>query len=578
MLRELHIRDLAVIETVAIEIDPGFTALTGETGAGKSILIDALALALGERSDAQAIRNGAERLEVSASFDIGDNPPASTWLTGNELGEAASDCVLRRVVGSDGRSRAWINGRPVPVQTLRELGTLLVDICGQQDYQSLRHKNTQREVLDSAGDITAQRDAVRAAWRSWKAAEHDYRELLTRERDRDSRRELLAFQVSELLALNPRQGEYAEIELEHRALHHRTQIASALHTALGRTYDDDSGSAQAAVAAARQALGDVLGFDPGLDSALQLLTEADIQIREAATLIRQRIDSLDQDPHRESELDDRLAALQEAARKHRITANELPALQARLSEELAQLGNYAENCSRLETIVTEKHQALGKIAAALTAQRVKAAASLARDITRNMATLGMSGGQFEVRVHPLPDATIGPDGADDVEFLVSANPGQPPAPMSRVASGGELSRLNLAIQVVATAARGAPTLIFDEVDAGVGGAVAEIVGRKLRELSRQRQVLCVTHLPQVAAQASQHFTVRKQTVRGKTSTSVQKLDAAERIEETARMLGGLCITAQTRAHAEEMLAAAAQPAEGKKTRKAGGRRSAPAQS
>ncbi len=575
MLRELQIRDLAVIEAVAIEIGPGFTTLTGETGAGKSILIDALALALGERSDALAIRSGAERLEVSATFDTADNPPANTWLMENELGEESGDCVMRRVVGSDGRSRAWINGRPVPAQTLRELGGLLVDICGQQDYQSLRHKNTQREVLDSTGNTLRLRDAVREAWRSWRAAEQEYRELLTRERDRDSRRELLDFQVSELQALNPHEGEFAEVELEHRALRHRTQIADALHTALGRAYDDDSGSAQAAVAAARQALNEVLSFDPGLDAALQMLTEADIRIGEAADLIRQRIDTLDQDPARESELDDRLAALQEAARKHRVTPAELPALRARLSDELAQLGNYAETCSRLESNAAGKRSALNKLAAQLTTRRGEAATKLAKAITQNMATLGMTGGLFEVRIQPLPDSAIGPDGADDIEFLVSANPGQPPAPMSRVASGGELSRLNLAIQVVATAAHGAPTLIFDEVDAGVGGAVAEIVGRKLRELSGQRQVLCVTHLPQVAAQASQHFTVRKQAVRGKTSTSVQKLDAAERVEETARMLGGLNITAQTRAHAQEMLAAAAVLPPGK-PRKTAGRRRTPA--
>ncbi len=574
MLRELQIRDLAVIEAVAIEIGPGFTTLTGETGAGKSILIDALALALGERGDALAIRSGAERLEVSATFDTADNPAASTWLLENELGEESGDCVMRRVVGNDGRSRAWINGRPVPAQTLRELGGLLVDICGQQDYQSLRHKNTQREVLDSTGNTVSLRDAVRDAWRSWRGAEQEYRELLTRERDRDNRRELLAFQVSELQALNPREGEYAEVELEHRALHHRTQIADALHTALGRAYDDDSGSAQAGVAAARQALNDVLNFDPGLEAASQMLTEADIQIREAADLIRQRIDTLDQDPARESELDDRLAALQEAARKHRITPDELPALRARLSDELAQLGNYAETCSRLENVAAAKRSALYTLAAQLTTRRGEAATKLAKAITQNMATLGMTGGLFEVRIQPLPDAAIGPDGVDDIEFLVSANPGQPPAPMSRVASGGELSRLNLAIQVVATAAHGAPTLIFDEVDAGVGGAVAEIVGRKLRELGGQRQVLCVTHLPQVAAQASQQFTVRKQAVRGKTSTSVQKLDAAERVEEIARMLGGLNITAQTRAHAQEMLAAAAVPAG--KPRKTAGRRRTPA--
>lgn len=576
MLRELHIRDLAVIEAVAIEVSPGFSTLTGETGAGKSILIDALALALGERSDAQAIRSGAERIEVNATFDMADSPTATAWLSENDLSEESGGCVLRRVVGSDGRSRAWINGRPVPVQTLRELGSLLVDICGQQDYQSLRHKHAQREVLDSTGNTVTLRTTLRETWRSWQAAEQEHRELLTRERDQDSRRELLVFQLSELQALNPREGEYAEIEREHRALHHRARIASALHTALGRSYEDETGSAQAAVAAARQALDDVLAFDPTLQTALQMLTEADIQIHEAADLIRQRINTLDQDPARESELDDRLAALQETARKHRCKPDELSALQTRLNDELTQLGNYAENCTRLATIAAEKRSALGKLAAQLSAQRGKAATSLARAITQNMATLGMAGGQFEVRIKPLPDAAIGPDGADDIEFLVSTNPGQPPAPMSRVASGGELSRLNLAIQVVATATHSAPTLIFDEVDAGVGGAVAEIVGRKLRELSRGRQVLCVTHLPQVAAQASQHYTVQKQAVRGKTSTSVQKLATAERVEEIARMLGGLNITAQTRAHAQEMLAAAAEPVTAGKPGKPASRRRAPA--
>lgn len=577
MLRELHIRDLAIIESVAIELDPGFTTLTGETGAGKSILIDALALALGERSDALAIRSGAERLEVSASFDTTANPAAAAWLKDNDLDGESGECLLRRVVGSDGRSRAWINGRPVAAQLLRELGGLLVDICGQQDYQSLRHGGTQRDVLDSTGNSLALRASVREAWRAWQAAAQEHRELLDRERDRDSRRELLAFQLSELQALDPREGEYAETEREHRALHHRARIASALHTALARSYEDENGSAQAAVAAAHQSLGEVLEFDPELAAARQLLGEAEIQIREAASLIRQRIDALDQDPGRESELDDRLAALQAAARKHRTTPDELPALRSRLADELEQLGNYAESCSRLAALAADRRRALDQLATELTARRRTAAAGLARDITANMATLGMAGGRFEVRITPLAGEAPGPDGADDIEFLVSANPGQPPAPMSRVASGGELSRLNLAVQVVASSAHAAPTLIFDEVDAGVGGAVAEIVGRKLRELSHTRQVLCVTHLPQVAAQASQHFTVRKQSVRGRTSTSVHKLDAAERVEETARMLGGLDITDRTRAHAGEMLAAAANQAGGKTSRKTASRRGTPVQ-
>ncbi len=554
MLAQLHIRDLAILEDVTVDFDGGFTVLTGETGAGKSILIDALALALGERGDAQAIRAGASRLEVLASFEPDPGSAAVQWLADHELADDGDACLLRRVIGADGRSKAWINGRPVPVQSLRELGATLVDICGQQDYQSLRHGAAQRDVLDALathGELLGQ---VRAAHAASAAADAALERLATSQRERDSRLELLTFEAAELDALAPRAGEYTELEREHSTLANRLRIGAALDVALARAYDDEDGSAQAALGLARRALDDILRFDPGLEAPLRLLGDAEAQIGEAVDQLRHRLAALDQDPGRETEIADRLAALKDNARKHRCTPDELPAIHAGLRDELAALASGELSLERLAATARERRAELTALAARLTAGRRKAARALGTAVTQNMATLGMPGGQFEVQVAPLAGGAVSAHGADEVEFLVTTNAGQPPAALRRVASGGELSRLNLAIQVVATAARGAPTLVFDEVDAGVGGAVAEMVGRRLRELSSGRQVLCITHLPQVATLAAHQATVSKANRAGKTTTAVRMLTPAERVEETARMLGGVQITDQTRAHAGEMLA------------------------
>ena len=554
MLTQLQIRDLAVLEEVTVDFGSGFTVLTGETGAGKSILIDALALAVGERGDGQAIRAGASRLEVLATFEPGNSTAASRWLQDNDMTDDGDGCLLRRVISTDGRSKAWINGRPVPVQALRELGSTLVDICGQQDYQSLRHRAAQRDVLDGLAVHADLLEQVRAAQVAWAAAESALQQLTVTQRDRDSRLELLTFQVGELNVLQPRVGEFAELEREHMALAHRLRIGEALDRALARTYDDEEGSAQGAIGTARRALVDVLRFDPELEAVLRLLADAEAQISEAADQLRHRLAQLDQDPGRETEIADRLAALRESARKHRCTTDDLPALRDRLQEELTDLSAGEVTLDRLTAAARQRRAELVALAAKLTVGRQAAARSLSAAVTKNMATLGMPDGRFEVRVVPLADGAVAAQGADEVEFLVTTNAGQPPATMSRVASGGELSRLNLAIQVVATATRGAPTLVFDEVDAGVGGAVAEMVGRRLHELSTGRQVLCITHLPQVATLAEHQATVSKATRAGKTTTAVRMLTPDERVEETARMLGGVKITDQTRAHAAEMLA------------------------
>lgn len=562
MLTQLHIRDLAVLEEVTVDFSAGFTVLTGETGAGKSILIDALALVVGERGDAQAIRAGASRLEVLASFAPGLGSDADLWLKDNDLGDPDTECLLRRVIGTDGRSKAWVNGRPVALQTLRELGGLLVDICGQQDFQALRHRRAHREVLDGLATPVDLLHRVRAAHAAWQEALLSLQHMTGQQQDRDSRLALLNFQVSELQVLNPLAGEFSALQEEHTALAHRQRIGEALELALARLYDDDEHSAQSALGTGRRALDTVLRFAPDLTDPLALLTEAEAQISEAADQLRQRLARLEANPGRETELADRLAALRENARKHRCTPDELPVHRHRLENELADLSAGGVTLDRLAEAVAGRRTELVTLTQDLTAGRRAAARTLAKSVTGNMATLGMPGGSFEVRVVPLPEGALATHGADEVEFLVTTNPGQPPASLGRVASGGELSRLNLAIQVVATAHRGAPTLIFDEVDAGVGGAVAEMVGRRLRELSHGRQVLCITHLPQVATLAEHQTTVSKHTRGGKTSTTVQVLTPAERVEETARMLGGVQLTDHTRAHAEEMLALGRAPSRG----------------
>jgi DNA repair protein RecN (Recombination protein N) len=553
VLRHLQVRDLAVVAALDLDLAAGLSSLTGETGAGKSILVDALALALGERADAAAIRTGAERLEVSALFTVHGLPAARAWLAASELDDG-DDCLVRRVVGSDGRSRAWINGRPATVQSLRELGGLLVDICGQQEYQSLRQRANQRAVLDEHGQHGPLLQRLAAAHAAATAARAELAALVAAGRDRDARRELLATRLAELDALAPRPGEYAGLEDDVRRLAHRTRIAEALALAVGRIEDDERGAAVAAIAAARRALDGIAALDPGVGPALALLDEATIQLREAAGELRDRVAGLDADPAREARLADRLAALRDLARKLQVAPDGLPVTRAALATELGQLENLDDAVAALAARRDAADTALAATAAELTGRRRAAAGAFAAAVAGHLASLGLGGARFSVELLPRPDGEVAAHGAEDVEFRFSANPGQAPGAMARVASGGELSRLNLAIQVVAAAASPVGTLVFDEVDTGVGGAVAEIVGRRLRELAAHRQVLCITHLPQVAALADQQLTVQKVTAGGRTRTTVTVLDDGARVEELARMLGGLEITARTREHAREMLA------------------------
>ena len=551
MLTDLHIHNLAVVDEVELELKPGFNVLTGETGAGKSILVDALALALGERADSRAIRTNTDRCEITAGFEISARPELLVWLRQNDL-DNDDDCILRRIVTAEGRSRGYVNGHAVPIQTLKDLGEQLVDICGQQTHQSLRHPRIQRDIVDHAGGHGVLLTTMRKAYEQWQTTKAELDALTGNQQDRAARQDLISYQLAELESLQLADGDFAKLEKEHLLIANSGQIATGVATALNQLYEADADTAHSAINNAKHQLSELAELDEQLVAVVQLLAEAEILISEAAAALRDQTERLEYDPQRLAEIEQRISSIHELARKHRVKASELPALTTRLATELTKLNGSDEQLTELAEKATQTEKRVQATARKLTRSRHNAAISLEEMVTDNMQGLGMPGGQFKVDLQTadLP----GPSGADRIEFVVSANPGHAPGPLARVASGGELSRVSLAIQVVAMASEAIPTLIFDEIDAGVGGGVAEIVGNRLRKLSGQRQVLCVTHLPQVASQADHHLRVTKISDGETTRTSVKGLTSTERVEEIARMLGGVEITSRTRAHAKEMLA------------------------
>ncbi|MEJ2604193.1 MAG: DNA repair protein RecN [Gammaproteobacteria bacterium] len=552
MLKSIHIRNFAIIDEIELELGPGMTALTGETGAGKSILIDALGLILGDRGSADVVRQGAKRAEISAEFDIRGLDAVETWLEEQSL-ELDGDCLLRRVIGADGRSRAYINGNTVPVQNLRMLGDHLVDIHGQHEHQSLARRDVQRDLVDHHGSHLSLREDLGDAWRRWQQLDEELARLRGRGDDRESRLDFLRFQVEELeaLALDPQ--ELTELEAERRRLANVSRLAEGSAAALGALYENDEASAQALVAESLRLLEALAELDPALENAARLALEAEAAIGEAADEIRRYASSLEADPARHDEVETRLAAIRDVARKHRVEATELPAQRERLQEELTELEEADVRLEALERETRAAREHYDALAVELSAARRRAAADFAEQVTAAMQTLGMSGGRFVVAVDTPSDPEPREHGVDRIEFRVSANPGQEPMSLARVASGGELSRMSLAVQVVAAGASVIPSMVFDEVDSGIGGGIAEIVGRRLRQLGDQRQVLCVTHLPQVASQAHRHLRVAKITDGRSTRTGIAALGEKERVEEIARMLGGVEITERTREHAAEML-------------------------
>ena len=554
MLTHLQIRDFAIIDAVELELRPGLTVLTGETGAGKSILVEALQLLAGGRAGAEVVRHGAERAEVSATFDLEQAPrELKQWLEEQSLGGSA-ELLLRRVVGSDGRSRAYLNGQSVAAQSLREAGGILIDIHGQHEFQSLTRAAAQRELLDGYGDLDTLVTQVGIAHRVWLGLLNSTLELDSLARDRDAKLELLRYQVQELQALQASTGEAQALVEERARLAHRGRLAQGTQLARAELYENDGSSAHAALSRALQALRAVVSLDAKLGATLPMIEEAAIQVREAARELEHYGEALEVDAARQEVIERRLAAMEELARKHRVPLAALPEHAGVLQAELEALERADTDLAQLHRELSAALQEYRTRAEALSGRRRAAARALARDITARMQTLGMAGGRFEADVTPDASGEPAQHGIDQVEFRVGANPGQPPRALAKVASGGELSRLSLAVQVSCAATENR-CMVFDEVDAGIGGAVAEIVGRELRALGARGQVLCVTHLPQVACQAHHQLRVSKLTDGRTTRTTVTELTAEDRVEELARMLGGIEVTAKARAHARDMLAA-----------------------
>jgi DNA repair protein RecN (Recombination protein N) len=554
MLRTLTIRDFVIVDTIELEFSNGFTVFTGETGAGKSILIDALQLALGGRGEASMVREGAAKADISADFVL--TPAATAWLEQNEFGIEEGGALLRRVIDNAGRSKAYINGIAATAGQLRELGEMLVDIHGQHAHQSLLKQDAQRALLDNQiavrnPESTAQVQTVASSYKAWRLLARQREEFETNAKNVLLERERLEWQVGELDKLAVKPGEWQEVTNEHSRLSHAASLLEGAQEALNALSESDDHPILSQLSSLNQKLGKLVDVDAGLQAVLDCMEPARIQLQEAVYALNDYIDKVELDPERLAQVDARMDAIHGTARKFRVTPEELPDEHATLKAKLQQLAD----ASDVDGLRRQEEQAKAvymEAAQKLSATRQEAAKRLGEQVSEAMQELSMSGGRFVVALNPCEPAAYG---IEQVEFLVAGHTGVAPRPLAKVASGGELARISLAISVITAHATTVPTLIFDEVDTGIGGGVAEVVGRLLKRLGHSRQVLCVTHLPQVASQANQHFQVAKGTTfDGKTVSRIDVLDKKERVEEVARMLGGIEITETTRKHARELLA------------------------
>jgi len=552
MLSLIKVRNYAVIDEVELELAHGFSVMTGETGAGKSILVDALGLALGDRADSSTVRSGAERAEISVQFDCPADHAAIDWLRERGLDDGVQ-CTLRRVIGADGRSRSFINGQPATLQDLKLIGGLLVDIHGQHEHQSLLDAATQRALLDAHGGLEELARNVADAYSGWRLAERELASRRAASADREAQLELLRFQVAELESLAAQPGEPTALRAERDRLANVDRLAAGIATVFDALFDNDTGAADAAVARAHQEIQRLAPHDPELGEATQRLAGVEIELRELESTLNRYRERLEADPVRLEWLEERLAKFRALARRHASEESSLGAVLETLKRRLADLDGGGESIDALATRAANMRAAYLRRGGELSAARRKSALKLARAVTGQLAELGMPHGEFRVELPAKPEEQADAAGLERVEFEVRLNPGQPFDALGRVASGGELSRLSLAIEVVLSGASPVPTFVFDEVDAGVGGRVAEIVGRKLSQLGKDRQVVCVTHLPQVASQGQRHYRVLKLTDGKVSRTNVRALGSEERVEELSRMLGGIEITERTRAHAAEMI-------------------------
>jgi len=551
MLTSVHIRHLVTIDELSLELDSGLCALTGETGAGKSILIDSLGLVLGDKADSGLIRSGHEKAEVTATFDLSDSSEAEEWLRDLELLDEGSDCLVRRVLTTKGRSRAFINNTPATLSTLTQLGEKLVDIHGQHAHQSLLKAPYQRALLDAYAGNDKLLEKMQHCWRQWNSASQEFSRLQQQEDDRRSHIELLRFQLEELENLAVTEQEWQQLESEQRRLSNAGLLREHCEELLNTLYHDN-GVAQL-LQRSLSILEELREIDKLPADSMEMLQSALIEVEESSHTLHQYADDIQIDPVRLASVDQRLNDILLLARKHRVEPAELPRHLSDLQQQLEKLLQSDQQLDILHQQIDKHQQQWQRLADKLSQSRRKAAKSLAAKVSQIMQQLSMPDGHFSVKLHPLEQHRPTTSGLESIEFFISANPGQPQKPLSRAASGGELSRISLAIQVATIGLAKIPTLIFDEVDVGIGGGVAEIVGKLLCKLGGERQILCVTHLPQVAAQAHHHLLVEKQRHNNSTRTCITTLDDNQRVDEVARMLGGVEMTERTRDHAQEML-------------------------
>ena len=547
MLRSLHLRDFVIVDQSHIEFKAGFTVFSGETGAGKSILIDALSLALGARGDAAVVRQHAERAEITATFE----PDANTllWLKEHDINiDNEDELILRRVIDAQGRSRAYINGMPSTVSLLRELGSLLVDIHGQHAHQSLLNPQSHYAILDTQGQHLSLSQQVAQAWQAWLQAQSAYENALQSAQTNAQELELIDWQIQQLTDLNLAEGDWEALTQEHQRLAH----AQALLDNAGRSLtllESDEGGAFNAINAALHSLQSVLSHDANLAEICQTLESAQIACAETISDLNSYVSNVELDPERLAHIDQIMSEAFNLGRKHKCEPEELPQKLEQLLQRQQELQESVDTEALWKS--TQKAQKrYEELAEKLSVARHRISTSLSQEVTQAMQQLSMKGGQFLAQLSPSKPSV---HGNEKVEFLVAGHSGVPPAALAKVASGGELARISLALSVIASQAARVPTLIFDEVDSGIGGAIAQVVGKLLHELGQRHQVLCVTHLPQVAACGDTHFEVSKATQNKQTVSKIQQLNQKQRIEEISRMLGGIEITATTRKHAQEML-------------------------
>ena len=550
MLRSLQIRNFAIIDEIDITFNDDMTVLTGETGAGKSILIDALSLVLGERGSSNLIRNKEKRAEYTAEFEITNNSHALNWLIEKSL-DNENECILRRTISPDGKSRSFINGNTVNLQSLRSLGDLLVDIHGQHFHQSLCKKNVQRDLLDHFGGLSVTKNKIKRIFNEWKELSDQLSKMIEGNTNKEDRIDLLSFQLKELDELALISGEYDSLNSEFKKISNIEKINKGINSLIDCLQSNEITNVEQMLNDSIKNIDTLATFDNSLEETKNLLSEAEINVSEAIGNLSRYGESIDYDNQKSREIEERLNTIISLSRKHRVDPDELIDTKIQIEKELNALNNSQTSIDEAERHLSDLRKKYDDLASELTKKRSDSAKKLSRLVANSMNELGMAGGIFEAEI--TVSNNISQHGIDDITFHISANPGHKPQPLSNIASGGELSRMSLAIQVITSNGTNIPTMIFDEVDSGIGGAIAEVVGNKLKDLGQNKQVLCVTHLAQVASKGKSHIRINKLTDNKKTKIYASKHNSDERIEEIARMIGGIELTEKTREYAKEML-------------------------